>query len=311
MAATNWEISGFGAPWDGMRTQPEQAATDEQPPLPERLSPSRAEDFAKCPRLFYYRAVERRFEPGTPATIRGRVVHGALERLFELPRIERTESRALELIESEWQAIADDPDVTAAEVDADAIRDEAANMVRRYFSVEDPRTFDADAQELRLTAQLGGVEIVGILDRLEAGPDGVTITDYKTGRAPKPDYQDGAFFAMRVYAALLTEVEGIHVDSLRLIYLGGDEPVVLTRRTNPDDRSRAVERMVSIWKGIRRQWRSGEWEPKPSKLCQWCYFSDICPAFVGDAPLEDPREDRRLIEVGRQHPGIAGLAGLT
>ena len=61
------------------------------------LSPSRASDFKQCPLLYRFRAVDRLPEPPTKAQVRGTLVHSVLERLFSLPRADRTPGRAREL----------------------------------------------------------------------------------------------------------------------------------------------------------------------------------------------------------------------
>ena len=49
------------------------------------LSPSRAKDFMQCPLMFRLRTGDRLPEPGSLATHKGTVVHGVLERLYDLP----------------------------------------------------------------------------------------------------------------------------------------------------------------------------------------------------------------------------------
>ena len=53
------------------------------------LSPSRAKDFMQCPLMFRLRTVDRLPEPGSLATHKGTVVHGVLERLYDLSASDR------------------------------------------------------------------------------------------------------------------------------------------------------------------------------------------------------------------------------
>ena len=66
-------------------------------PEPRRaaLSPSRAKDFMQCPLMFRLRTVDRLPDPGSLATHKGTLVHGVLERLYDLPARERTREAAL------------------------------------------------------------------------------------------------------------------------------------------------------------------------------------------------------------------------
>jgi putative RecB family exonuclease len=124
------------------------------------LSPSRAADFARCPLLYRFRAVDRLPEPRTAAQARGTVVHRVLDRLFDLPPAERTPAGAVALVPSalEW-AIAEDPSITAA-IDQDGPRElfvEQVNMlVRADFALEDPSRLAPEARELWVEAPLGG-----------------------------------------------------------------------------------------------------------------------------------------------------------
>ncbi|MDQ1680484.1 MAG: putative RecB family exonuclease, partial [Frankiaceae bacterium] len=51
------------------------------------------------------------------------------------------------------------------------------------------------------------------------------------------------------------------------------------------------ERTVrALWQAIERATASGDWRPRPGKLCGWCSHQAICPAFGGEAPpLPAPR----------------------
>ena len=68
-----------------------------------RLSPSRVNDFTNCPRLYKYRAIENLPEKLSLDAERGKLVHSVLEDLFDLPRNERNESAAIELLPTKWE----------------------------------------------------------------------------------------------------------------------------------------------------------------------------------------------------------------
>ena len=57
-------------------------------------------------------------------------------------------------------------------------------------------------------------------------------------------------------------------------------------------------RVRSIWGGIEDAARSGDWRPRTSKLCDWCSFKALCPAF-GGTPARDPRGCGRAVDRGR------------
>ena len=63
------------------------AATDE---VLGTLSPSRAADFKTCPLLYRFRSIDKIPQRPTRDKARGTLVHGVLERLFDLPAGGRT-----------------------------------------------------------------------------------------------------------------------------------------------------------------------------------------------------------------------------
>src|SRR3954447_4296524 len=69
------------------------------------LSPSRALDFKTCALLYRFRVIDQLSEPPSLDAARGTVVHGILEKLFDLPAGGRTVEAAAELIEPEWRAL--------------------------------------------------------------------------------------------------------------------------------------------------------------------------------------------------------------
>ncbi|MFG1604381.1 RecB family exonuclease [Actinoplanes sp. NPDC049265] len=71
------------------------------------LSPSRAADFKTCPLLFRFRTIDRLPEQPTPDQVRGTLVHAVLERLFDLPPVERTRGAAESLVEPQWLRLVD------------------------------------------------------------------------------------------------------------------------------------------------------------------------------------------------------------
>ena len=73
--------------------------------LPTRLSPSRASDFKRCPKLFEYKTILGFVTPNTVATARGTLFHLVFEHLFDFPRTERTRENALSLVNPGWELL--------------------------------------------------------------------------------------------------------------------------------------------------------------------------------------------------------------
>jgi putative RecB family exonuclease len=270
---------------DGGLAGEEQA---EQAPRGPALSPSRAADFMTCPLLYRFRVIDKLPEPPTTATARGTLVHAALERLFDLPAAERTPEAARALVIPQWDRLAAaEPDLAALfgdEAERDAWLQSATAVLDSYFTLEDPRRLEPAERECYVETTLeSGLRLRGYIDRLDVAPGGeIRIVDYKTGRAPMQAYEGSALFQMKFYALVIWRLRGQVPRLLQLMYLAEGEVL----RYAPDESDlRATERKVAaLWQAIERARASGDWRPRPSRLCDWCNHKALCPEFGGTPP---------------------------
>jgi putative RecB family exonuclease len=252
------------------------------------LSPSRATDFMTCPLLYRFRVIDRLPEPPSPVAARGTLVHAVLERLFDEPAATRTPQAARDLLPGQWERlVAEVPDLAVMfgdETERTAWFDEAGQMLDRYFTLEDPRRLEPAHRELSVQALLeSGLTLRGYIDRLDVAPTGeVRIVDYKTGTAPREEYEARALFQMKFYALALWRAGGTVPKMLQLIYLGNGE---LVRYTPEEADLMATERKINaLWQAIDRARTTGDWRPRPSRLCSWCSHQPLCPAYGGTPP---------------------------
>ncbi len=263
-------------------------ALEEETALLSTLSPSRASDYKTCPQLFKFRAIDKIEAPPTIYQARGTTAHVALQRLFDLPPHERSPEQLFDLFRSAWIELRD---VEFPELfeDRDTERAwglESLEVLANYFGIEDPASFEPMDRELDMLEDLEGITIRGILDRIDETPDGLVITDYKTGKAPPERYALPAFFALKIYALLVRHRTGSTPTTLRLMYLAG--PTVYEIPVT-DAQLDAMERQLrALWSAIDRAIENEHFPPRPSRLCDWCSYQDICPAFAdSDEALVD------------------------
>ncbi|MFE6737772.1 RecB family exonuclease [Streptomyces tubercidicus] len=274
------EAAGAGAP------------SGEQPRPPVALSPSRASDFMQCPLLYRFRVIDRLPEKPSAAATRGTVVHAVLERLFDAPAAERTAAGARAMVPGEWaKLLAKRPEL--AELFADDAEGErlarwlaeAEALVERWFSLEDPTRLEPADRELYVETVLeSGLQLRGFIDRVDVAPTGeVRIVDYKTGKAPRPQFAEGALFQMKFYALVVWRLRGVVPRRLQLVYLGSGDVVTY----DPDEGDlRGVERkLLALWEAIQLATATGDWRPRPTKLCGWCDHQAHCPEFGGTPPV--------------------------
>jgi putative RecB family exonuclease len=253
----------------------------EQSPAQLRLSPSRVNDFTNCPQLYKYRAILNLPEKISLDAERGKLVHSVLEDLFELPRPERNISSALDLLPSKWRAhLESKPELLVEISNEKEWMDRVESLLSVYFTLENPTTFDSTYRELHLERTISEeVYLHGYVDRLDIAPSGeVRIVDYKTGKSPKPGWEEKALFQLRVYALLYWRNEGVIPRLLQLIYLG-DGNIVKSSPT--EAQLLATERILgNIADEILTAIDTDHFPTKKSRLCDWCSFKEICPAFT-------------------------------
>ncbi|MEV5596168.1 PD-(D/E)XK nuclease family protein [Streptomyces sp. NPDC052496] len=285
---------------------------------PVSLSPSRAGDFMQCPLLYRFRVIDKLPEKPSAAATRGTVVHAVLERLFDAPAAQRTAGGARSMVPGEWEKLlakrpelaelfADDPSgerLAAWLADAEA-------LVERWFTLEDPTRLEPADRELYVETVLdSGLQLRGFIDRVDVAPTGeVRLVDYKTGKAPRPEYADGPLFQMKFYALVMWRLRGRVPRRLQLVYLGSGD--VLTYDPTEADLRGVERKLLALWDAIQRATATGDWRPRRTKLCGWCDHQAVCPEFGGTPPpypLPVPAPGRALpVEVSGEGQGRMGL----
>lgn len=246
-----------------------------------RLSPSSVNEYNNCPQLYKYRSIDHLPQPPSLDAERGTLVHTVLHDLFESIPSERTPQTALDLLPSRWQAqVEAKPELAALVTNEKEWLDRASSLLHTYFKLEAPASFEATHREMHLEDDFEeNVYLHGYVDRLDVAPTGeVRIVDYKTGKAPRPGWEEKALFQLRIYALLYWKSHGALPRLLQLIYLG-DGKLIKNNPTMKDlDKVEKTlhQTATDIFISIEKDY----WPPKPSRLCDWCFFKTICPAHA-------------------------------
>jgi putative RecB family exonuclease len=254
--------------------------------LPTSLSPSKVSSFRDCALAFRFSAIDRLPEPPSAPAAKGTLVHRALELLLGLEPAERTIEAALALLPQAEADVLDGEEYGELGLTAEArvaFVGEAAGLVHKYFQLEDPRTIRPEGLEMMLEAEVGGVRLRGIIDRLERDADGrLVVTDYKTGRVPSERFEHGKLGGVHFYAFLCEQVLGERPARIQLYYLA--EPVAIVAEPSDQSILGLQRRVGAIWSAVERACEREDFRPSPGRLCDWCAFKDYCPAFGGVLP---------------------------
>jgi putative RecB family exonuclease len=258
------------------------------------LSPSRALDFKNCALLYRFRVIDKLPEPPSIDAARGTVIHGILEKLFDLDAPERTIAAAIDLAEPQWQQVmAADPElaelVSQIPGGLPGLLSSTSELLDSYFALEDPKRLEPAEREVLVETTLpSGIHLKGFVDRLDRSPAGdLRVVDYKSGKSPHEFFEAKALFQLKFYALVLWRSTGVLPRLLRLYYLRDRE--ILDYSPDAADLNSLERQIDAIATAISRARETGDWREKPGKLCDWCSHQALCPAFGGTPPpLPEP-----------------------
>lgn len=273
--------------------------------FPASLSPSRTSDFLQCALLYRFRTIDQLPDQPSAAAIRGTLVHAVLEKLFEFPAGVRTVAQAQEVFFHELTLLRDSQPVEfetlvgKSTLVGDAINDSLAQeilhpvtpLLETYFLMEDPNRLEPYAREMAMSVEVAeGFSIRGFIDRVDKAPDGaIRVVDYKTGKSPSERYTDKAMFQMRFYALAWWRMTQSIPKLLQLMYLGDGQ--FLRYSPTESDLLKTESKILAVRKAIQSSAETLSFKPSPSKLCNWCSYKSLCPAYGGTPP---PIPDKSL-----------------
>jgi putative RecB family exonuclease len=201
-----------------------------------------------------------------------------LEELFKVERAERTEVTARrfarELWESKW---GDEFHSLRVKCDENEFRWKSWWCIENYFGMEDPTSFDAGGIEAKMDGSIDGVPLFGIIDRWSVEDDKLVISDYKTGKKPRPQYEWEKKMQITIYAILLKEQTGMDVGRAELLYVKSGQ----FARYNVDEELESAVRveLTNTWDQVTTSCSSGDFETRTGPLCNWCDYKPFCPAW--------------------------------
>ena len=124
-------------------------------------------------------------EPPSIDAERGTLIHTILEDLFDLPAPERTLDSATTMAPSRWaDQVKQKPELSTLVLNEKEWLDRVGALLKNYFILEKPESFDATHREMHLEQDLTNeIYLHGYVDRIDVAPTGeVRIVDYKSGK---------------------------------------------------------------------------------------------------------------------------------
>ena len=94
---------------------------------------------------------------------------------------------------SRWQMqVGEKPELADLVINEKEWLDRVSALLKNYFTLERPESFDATHREMHLEQDLTDeIYLHGYVDRIDVAPTGeVRIVDYKSGKSPKPGWEE-------------------------------------------------------------------------------------------------------------------------
>ena len=148
------------------------------------------------------------------------------------------------------------------------------------------------ALEFRFSIQIEGVEVSGIIDRLDRIPGGgYELIDYKTNRRLPPMSRVEHDLQLSIYYLAAREVWGIEPERLTLYFLLPGQRMTTTR--TPADADELRRRIAVVAERV----AAGKFEPRENPLCGWCDYQHLCPIFRHRFEKEDGDPTPRMTAI--------------
>jgi len=276
-----------------------------------RLSFTRVDTFERCPRLFRYQYVDGLPQAPAPQLSFGSSIHAALEWLYdrkhpELPPLEALLATLKDVWDSSGYAeVTRDEQLTAYRHAREIVTAFHARVVREGFRL--PAATEAWF-ELPFPDD---VVVVGAIDRVDVDDAGALhVIDYKTNRRARTRSQVRSSLQLAIYALATRELYGTLPDTVALDFVVPGVSVVVP--TTELDLAAVPERIARVAARI----RAGEDAATPHRLCDWCDYRSICPAWqpaggsddevLGRARSERDRLRRSIVRDARRLAQLEG-----
>jgi RecB family exonuclease len=262
--------------WDPMAFAGVPSPGPDRPILKDglRLSPSQADSYITCPRRY---ALERRLrlsESFSPYAELGTLVHTALERAeMEVVGTGRSHADlddALRHLDAVWEGA----DFGTPQLDA-AWLAHARDTITHLYSVW-PGDGEPVALEKQVRAEVGGVEWVGVIDRLERSDKGLRVVDYKTTKSPPTIPEAKMSVQLAFYTTAVEEETGEDVLGAEMWFPRVESKSVTKRVFDMD----ALPEVKVVMEAVSEAVLAEAWEPRVNDLCRRCDFRLSCPAWA-------------------------------
>ncbi|MBT3519271.1 MAG: PD-(D/E)XK nuclease family protein [Candidatus Marinimicrobia bacterium] len=258
----------------------------------ERFSHSGIQSYKKCQAQFKFRYIDKIYkkDEGVEAFL-GKRVHESIEYLYNqvisgvVPLVDEILKVHRSLWKEKWH------DRVAIVYQNKTARDYfylGEECIARFYRQNHPFKEKVIANEHEMVFLLDNDEnyrIKGIVDRIDHDGDGNwEIHDYKTGKRALSQKAADKDHQLALYQiGLMSEIDNIK--SVKLVWHFIQHGIKVESTRTSEDIKKVIAETKSSIDDIREKVKNGgEFPPKTTMLCNWCYYWEECPAQHGTNP---------------------------
>ena len=254
--------------------------------FPKKIFPSTINHYLKCPFKFKcHNDPEVKAEyVETPENFTGSVAHDVLDNFFNIkktPMDKRKEQDIALMIREVWGKTPKEKrtNIFGSTEQERAYGLQTITMLKNYLATADLTAVPLSLEDW-MESKLGDFVIAGRVDRIDQDSDSsIAVWDYKTGKLPFHGTIDKIIeedLQVPIYAIIASKLnpfaEQIKVGLIYIKYSKIYDKV--WKKEEIKDLEERVEKVVKKAKADKKL------EPKVNKLCPWCEYKGICPAYA-------------------------------
>lgn len=253
--------------------------------------------FEECRQKFKFKYIDKIGKwVDTIETFMGSRVHETMEKLYDGVKNGRTYTldELLTFYEGEWASkFSDKVIIVKKEYTADDYKAVGRKCICDYYEshkpFDDMNIIGVETEDMLELAE--GIEYYVRIDKFACKGDTFYVCDYKTNGILKTQEDADKDRQLAMYAEWVRRT--YKTDNVKLVWhmLRFDRDVVSER--TPEEMKAVVDKTLNT---IREIESCKDWTTKPSALCNYCEFHDVCPEFCHVVKVDKEIEEKHFTE---------------
>ena len=263
---------------------PSRPVIKEKAVLPAKFSFTQIKAFESCPYQYRFAHILKVPTKGNKNFSFGKTMHATLQQFFQLINTRRGSAQASlfgekqqlktspdELLKIYQKCFIDDWYASRREKEEyyEKGREALKEFYQKHSGSWPVALYLEHPFNLKIKGQKQSYSLFGVVDRIDRLGEGLKIVDYKTGQ-PKTKLTAEEKEQLLIYQLAAQAVLKEPVKELAFYYLENNQEVSFLGSAKELDNLQV--KIIGTIEEIKR----GEFPPKPSQLCHYCDFRDIC-----------------------------------